>query len=282
MSQSSTIEWTDTTWISVVGCDEVSPGCDNCYARVLSFRLARMALALIAQGKEPGRKRYYIDVVDDEGNWTGKINTIPEAVTDPFRWKKPRMIFVNSMSDTFHKSVPDEFIERLCRVMERADWHTYQVLTKRSSRLRNLLQGRLRWAAELPHVWWGVSAENRRHGLLRIEHLRQTPAAVRFLSVEPLLEGLGDFNLDGIHWAITGGESGHGCRPLREEWVTSVRDQCERAGVKFFFKQWGGVNKKQTGRLLQGRTYDEFPVRVQNPVADRQQRQAWIAEFSQS
>ena len=190
------------------------------------------------------------------------------------------MIFVNSMSDLFHKDVPDEYVERACRVMQRADWHTYQVLTKRSSLMRNLLRTRLRFAADLPHVWWGVSVEDRDHGLPRVEHLRQTPAAVRFLSVEPLLEDLGEIDLAGIHWVIVGGESGPGARPMREEWVLSIRDQCEAAGVPFFFKQWGGTQKKKAGRLLAGRTYDQLPARTRNPVAPRARRLAWAAEFA--
>jgi protein gp37 len=188
------------------------------------------------------------------------------------------MVFVNSMSDLFHKDVPDDYVEAVCRAMERASWHTYQVLTKRSSRLRNLLQGRLRFAAELPHVWWGVSVEDRAHGLPRVEHLRQAPAAVRFLSVEPLLEDLGEVNLDGIHWVIAGGESGPGARPMAKGWVLSLRDQCERARVPFFFKQWGGVRKARAGRELDGRTYDAVPARTELPVLDDRSRLAAVAE----
>src|SRR5207248_5860883 len=165
--------------------------------------------------------------------------------------------------------------------MERANWHTYQVLTKRSSRLRNMLQTRLRFAANLPHVWWGVSVEDRAHGLVRVEHLRTAPAAVRFLSIEPLLEDLGEINLEGIHWVIVGGESGAGARPLTKTWVVSLRDQCTRAGVPFFFKQWGGVRKSKTGRELDGKTYDGMPSRVQLPVLDNSRRLATIAEIEQ-
>ena len=188
------------------------------------------------------------------------------------------MIFVNSMSDLFHKDVPDDYVEAVCRTMQRANWHTYQVLTKRSSRLRNMLQSRLAFAAGLPHIWWGVSVEDRAHGLVRITHLQQAPAAVRFLSIEPLLEDLGEIDLEGIHWVIVGGESGAGARPMTREWVISIRDQCERARVPFFFKQWGGVRKSKAGRVLDGRTYDEVPGRVERPVLDDPGRLAAIAE----
>jgi protein gp37 len=162
--------------------------------------------------------------------------------------------------------------------MERANWHTYQVLTKRSSRLRNLLESRLGFASALPHIWWGVSVEDRAHGLPRIDHLRQAPAAVRFLSVEPLLEDLGEINLEGIHWMIVGGESGHGARPMRKDWVLALRDQCARANVPFFFKQWGGVRKSIAGRELDGETCDGIPQRLALPVLDKDRRQQAIAE----
>jgi protein gp37 len=173
--------------------------------------------------------------------------------------------------------VPDPYIEAVARVMTWADWHTYQVLTKRADRMRELLCTSLLPAAELPHVWWGVSVENRKHGLPRLEELRAAPAAVRFLSVEPLLEDLGPLNLDGIHWVIVGGESGPGARPMEEAWVRSIRDQCRERGVPFFFKQWGGVRKGKSGRTLDGRTHDEFPPRVERPVAGATARAAWIA-----
>ena len=171
------------------------------------------------------------------------------------------MIFVNSMSDLFHKDVPDEYIIKVARVMAAANWHTYQVLTKRADRLAALLKGKLRFAATQSHIWWGVSVENKQHGLPRIDLLRSAPAAVRFLSIEPLLEDLGTFSLDGISWAIVGGESGPGARPMAAEWVHNIRRQCKRAKVAFFFKQWGGVRKSETGRELDGKTYSEFPVR---------------------
>jgi protein gp37 len=190
---------------------------------------------------------------------------VPEKLETPLKWKTPKRVFVNSMSDLFQVGVPTRFISRVGRVMQRAHWHTYQVLTKRHERLRALLTDRLEWMARLPHVWFGVSVEDRRHGLPRIPALQATPASVRFLSIEPLLEDLGPLDLTGIDWVIVGGESGHQARPMREDWVLSIRDQCRRAGVAFFFKQWGGVRKHETGRLLGGRTYDEFPVMDGSP-----------------
>jgi protein gp37 len=174
------------------------------------------------------------------------------------------------MSDLFHEGVPDEYIELVCRVMATAKWHTFQVLTKRSTRLRDLLNGKLRFAGEQKNIWWGVSVEDQKHGLPRVSHLQSTSATVRFLSIEPLLESLGQFDLSGISWAIVGGESGPGARPMREEWAISIRDQCASARVPFFFKQWGGVRKKRRGRLLQGRTYDEYPVRIAVPIPERE------------
>ena len=187
------------------------------------------------------------------------LRLVPEKLTAPLEWRKPRRVFVNSMSDLFHEDAPLEYIERVCATMRDAAWHTYQVLTKRAGRLHELLNGPLAEYASLPNVWWGVSVENRKHGLPRIDLLRDTPATVRFLSVEPLLEDLGQIDLRGISWVIAGGESGHGARPLDPAWVTSVRDQCVAAGVPFFFKQWGGRQKKKNGRELEGRTWDEMP-----------------------
>lgn len=261
MSQHSSIEWTDASWNPVRGCTKVSPGCDHCYAETFAERFRGVAGHPYEQGFD--------------------LKFVPHKLAEPLRWKTPRMIFVNSMSDLFHKDIPDDYVEAVCRVMQRASWHTYQVLTKRSSRLRNLLQSRLRFASELPNVWWGVSVEDRAHGLPRVEHLRQTPAAVRFLSVEPLLEDLGDIDLSGIDWVIVGGESGHGARPLHREWVVALRDRCKQVGVSFFFKQWGGVHKSKTGRELDGQTYDAIPRRVELPVLDNRQRQAAIAEIEE-
>jgi len=207
------------------------------------------------------------------------LRLVPEKLAEPLRWKTPKMVFVNSMSDLFHKDVPDDYVSTVCRVMERANWHTFQVLTKRSSRMRSMLEGPMRFAAELPHVWWGVSVEDKAHGSVRIDHLRQAPAAVRFLSIEPLLEDLGEINLEGIHWVIVGGESGAGARPMKKEWVLSIRDQCDRAKVPFFFKQWGGVRKKQAGRQLEGKFYDAVPPRTEFPVLDDQTRLAAIGQI---
>jgi protein gp37 len=170
------------------------------------------------------------------------------------------MVFVNSMSDLFHEAVPEEYIRNVACVMQKANWHTYQVLTKRAARMSAMLKTTLAFAAELPHIWWGVSVENRRHGFPRIQHLCAAPATVRFLSIEPLLEDLGLIPLDGISWVIVGGESGAGARPMKKEWVLTIRDQCRLAKIPFFFKQWGGVRKGQTGRILDGRTYDQIPA----------------------
>jgi protein gp37 len=188
------------------------------------------------------------------------LRLVPEKLSEPFLWPSRRRVFVNSMSDLFHVDVQDDYILRVARVMQSASWHTYQVLTKRSERMAEMLRTKLRFAAELPHIWWGVSVENRKHGLPRIDHLRTAPAAVRFLSVEPLLEDLGQVDLTGIHWMIVGGESGHGARPMSAEWVRSLRDQCRASGVSFFFKQWGGVRKHETGRQLDGTTHDAQPA----------------------
>jgi protein gp37 len=207
------------------------------------------------------------------------LKLIPGKLAEPLRWKTPKMIFVNSMSDLFHKDVPDDYVEAVAHVMERANWHTYQVLTKRSSRLRDMLGDGLQFAAGLRHIWWGVSVEDRAHGLVRTKHLQQAPAAVRFLSIEPLLEDLGEINLEGIHWVIAGGESGAGARPMEKEWVLSIRDQCELAQIPFFFKQWGGIRKSKAGRELDGKTYDGVPQREPFPVLEQSERLAAIAEF---
>ena len=261
MSQISTIEWTDATWNPVRGCTKISPGCRHCYAEVFAERFRGVPGHPYEQGFD--------------------LRLVPEKLAEPLRWQTPKMIFVNSMSDLFHEGVPDEYIEAVAKVMVKANWHTYQILTKRSARMASLLRGRLLFAAEAPHIWWGVSVENKQHGLPRLRDLRESPAAVRFLSIEPLLEGLGRLSLDGIHWVIVGGESGHGARPLKKEWVTSIRDQCEEAGVPFFFKQWGGVRKKLAGRALDGRTYDGFPVRVSNPVSPAAVALRWAREVQE-
>jgi protein gp37 len=206
---------------------------------------------------------------------------VPEKLAEPLRWQTPKMIFVNSMSDLFHDAFPDEYIEAVANVMVKANWHTYQVLTKRSARLASLLKGRLRFAAAAQHIWWGVSVEDKKYGLPRLRDLQGSPASVRFLSVEPLLEGLGKLNLDCIHWVIVGGESGHGARPLKKEWVTEIRDQCIDAGVPFFFKQWGGVRKKRAGRELDGQTYDGFPTRFSQPVSPVATATQWARDIQE-
>ena len=240
MAQASTIEWTDATWNPVRGCTKISPGCKHCYAETFAERFRGVPGHPYEQGFD--------------------LRLVEEKLDEPILWKKPKMIFVNSMSDLFHNDVPDSYILKVADVMRRAQWHTYQVLTKRADRLARLLKTHLEEHALLSHIWWGGSVEDARHGLPRIDLLRNTPAQVRFLSIEPLLEDLGRIDLRGIHWAIVGGESGPGARPIETEWVISIQKQCEKAGVPFFFKQWGGVRKKRAGRLLAGRTWDELPA----------------------
>ena len=240
MSDNSSIEWTDATWNPVLGCTKVSAGCAHCYAERFSERFRGVAGHPFEQGFD--------------------LRLVPGKLDQPRRWRRPRRVFVNSMSDLFHPDVPEAYIADVGRVMREVRRHTYQVLTKRHERMRSLLAGPLSWMAALPNVWYGVSVENRRQGLLRLEALRQTPAALRFASVEPLLEDLGEIDLTGIDWVIVGGESGPGARPMEESWVLNVREQCQRDDVPFFFKQWGGVRKHLNGRLLRGKTYDELPA----------------------
>jgi protein gp37 len=259
MSDYSKIEWTDATWNPVRGCTKISPGCAHCYAETFAERFRGVAGHPYEQGFE--------------------LRLVPEKLMEPLRWAKPKMVFVNSMSDLFHEAVPDDYILQVARVMGMARWHTFQVLTKRATRLRELLNAELRFAAELRNVWWGVSVENRRHGFPRIEQLRKAPATVRFLSIEPLLEDLGPLNLNGIHWVIVGGESGHGARPMQKAWVRRIRDECRAAKVPFFFKQWGGIRKKQAGRELDGRTYEENPERTNIPIAPARVRLSLIDDF---
>ena len=234
MGERSNIEWTEATWNPVTGCTKISPGCKHCYAERLAKRLQAMGQPNYARGFEVALHEH--------------------ALTLPIRWKRPQRIFVNSMSDLFHADVPLEFIRQVFAVMRRAHWHRFQILTKRSERLR-ALDPNLDWAS---NVWMGVSVENEEY-TFRIDDLRATGACVKFLSLEPLLGPLPALRLDGIHWAIVGGESGPGARPMAEEWVLDIREQCRRNSVAFFFKQRGGVNKKKTGRLLEGRTWDEIP-----------------------
>jgi protein gp37 len=262
MSLASQIEWTDATWNPVRGCTKISPGCKHCYAETFAERFRGVKGHPYEQGFD--------------------LRLVPEKLTEPFLWRSPKLVFVNSMSDLFHEGVPDDYIEMACRVMVTANWHTFQVLTKRSARMKELLCGRLRFASEQDHIWWGVSVEDRKHGLPRIEHLQAIPARMRFLSIEPLLENLGRLTLSGISWTIVGGESGPGARPMREEWVVSIRDQCVAARVPFFFKQWGGVRKCKNGRLLQGRTYDEYPERITSSIPERADCAAYAEEIRSS
>jgi protein gp37 len=235
MAGKSSIEWTEATWNPVTGCTKVSPGCKLCYAERLAKRLQAMGHRNYANG-------FQLALHD-------------HLLTVPLRWAKPQMVFVNSMSDLFHSDVPLEFIQEVFRVMREAHWHRFQVLTKRSARLREL-DAHLEWA---PNIWMGVSVESAYYAS-RIDDLRATGARVKFLSLEPLLGPLPSLELDGIDWAIVGGESGPGARPMALEWVLDIRNQCQRESVPFFFKQWGGANKKRAGRLLEGRTWDEMPA----------------------
>ena len=252
MSASSKIEWTDATWNPVRGCVKISPGCKHCYAETFAERWRGIPGHPYEQGFD--------------------LRLVPERLLDPLKWVKPRMVFVNSMSDLFQQGVPPEFSKQVFDVMRLADWHVYQMLTKRAERMRKIVSRFPKRLQHLPNVWLGVSVEDRKYGLPRIEHLRDTPAATRFLSIEPLLEDLGVIDLRAIDWVIVGGESGPGARPMKREWVTSIRDQCREAKVPFFFKQWGGVQKSKAGRKLQGRTYDAFPVVPDISAPPRQER----------
>jgi protein gp37 len=254
MSDHSKIEWTDATWNPLRGCIKISPGCKHCYAETFAERFRGVKGHPYEQGFD--------------------LRLVPGKLSEPFEWSRPRTVFVNSMSDLFQVDVPDAYIEDVVRVMVEANWHTYQVLTKRADRLSHMLSTRLRFAADQRHIWWGVSVEDRKYGLPRIEHLRAAPAAVRFLSIEPLLEDLGEFDISGIDWAIVGGESGPGARPMEQAWVERIQTLCNKQGVSFFFKQWGGVQKSKTGRILNGRTFDEMPERIVAPMPSRQDRLA--------
>ncbi|MCW0378741.1 hypothetical protein NB697_001587 [Xanthomonas sacchari] len=243
MTTTSRIEWTEQTWNPIVGCTKISAGCKHCYAEVMARRLQAMGT--------PGY----------EGGFT--LRLIPERLEDPVKRKKPTIYFVNSMSDLFHEKVPFEYIDQVMKTVALTPHHNYQILTKRASRMARYFQTRV-----VPrNVWLGVSVENQRHGVPRIDHLRTVNANIRFLSVEPLLEDVGNLNLAGIHWVIVGGESGPKARPMKAEWAEAVRFQCEDQGVAFFFKQWGGWGadgkrraKAKNGRTLNGRTWDEMPV----------------------
>jgi len=229
------IEWTESSWNPVTGCSKVSLGCKNCYAE-------RMAKRLQAMG-QPNYKNGF------------KVTCHPNVLEYPLKWKKPRMIFVNSMSDIFHEDIPLDFVKSIFETMNKAYWHTFQILAKRSIRMLEL-SDKLNWT---PNIWTGVTVESYRYKY-RIEHLKQIPANIKFLSLEPLIEPIGELDLHGIDWVIVGGESGIGARPIKKEWVLDVKAQCDKQNVPFFFKQWGGINKKKTGRLLEGKIYDQMPV----------------------
>jgi protein gp37 len=243
MTTTSKIEWTEQTWNPVVGCTKISAGCKHCYAETMAKRLQAMGTL----GYENGFK----------------LRLLPERLADPTKRQKPTVYFVNSMSDLFHEKVPESYIEQVFAVIASTPQHNYQILTKRAARLAHYFRDR----TVPPNVWLGVSVENRRHGVPRIDYLRTVPARIRFLSVEPLLEDVGDLDLHDIHWVIVGGESGPKARPMKPEWADSVRRQCAEQEVAFFFKQWGGWGadgkrraKSKNGRLLNGRTWDEMPA----------------------
>jgi len=238
MGSNTAIEWTEVTWNPVTGCTKVSQGCVNCYAERIAERFR-------------GVKGHPYEQGFDLRLWA-------ERLDQPYNWKNPRRIFVNSMSDLFQKELPYEFIQRVFEVMERADWHTYQVLTKRSGMMRNFVNERYKNSCAPPHIWLGVSVEDR-SVLGRIRHLQETAASVRFISAEPLLGPLGKLNLNGVHWVIIGGESGPNFRPMKLPWARQIRDQCNEARVPLFFKQWGGIRPKSGGNRLDGKVWLEYP-----------------------
>jgi protein gp37 len=238
MADSTAIEWTDATWNPITGCTKISAGCDHCYAERFSERFRGTTGHPFESGFD--------------------LTLRPERLEQPLRWRQPRMIFVNSMSDLFHKEIPHEFIACVFDTMERANWHTYQILTKRSSLMRNFLRKRYDNASGPLHMWFGVSIEDGTK-LSRVRHLQEAPAGVRFLSIEPLIGPVGRLDLSGIDWVIVGGESGPRARPMDRDWVRDIRDQCKAARVAFFFKQWGGLRPKSGGRKLDGKESNQFP-----------------------
>ena len=258
MSDGSLIEWTDATWNPVRGCTKFSPGCKHCYAETFAERWRGI----------PGHP--YERGFD--------LRLVPEHIMDPLKWTKSRRIFVNSMSDLFHEEVPFSFIESVFQVMRLANWHTYQVLTKRAERMLEFSKTVDPSLIYQPHIWLGTSVEDKKWGLPRIPILQGVHARTRFLSIEPLLEDLGNLDLTGIHWVIVGGESGLGARPLSKDWVIPIRNQCKKASVPFFFKQWGGIKKKILGRELEGRTYNEFPATSKRKAPGLSQREKFIIE----
>ncbi len=239
MSATTEIEWTDATWNPVTGCTKITSGCDNCYAERFAERFRGVPGHPFENGFD--------------------LTLRPDRVSQPLTWKKPRQIFVNSMSDLFHKEVPWTFVDGVFDTMEKANWHTYQVLTKRSSLLVRYLRARYGEGLAPAHIWLGVSVEDAKNAV-RLRHLQSAQAAVKFVSFEPLLGPVGEVDLTGINWAIVGGESGPKARPMAEEWAIHLRDQCHAAKVAFFFKQWGGVRPKSGGRLLRGREWNQYPV----------------------
>jgi protein gp37 len=247
MADKSTIEWTDATWNPVTGCTKISAGCDNCYVSRFSERFRGVPGHPFENGFD--------------------LSLRPERLLQPFDWKRPRMIFVNSMSDLFHKEVPKRYISKVFTTMERANWHIYQVLTKRSSLMQKFINERYSNKTAPVHMWFGVSIENRR-AVSRLLHLQNTNARIRFLSIEPLIAPVGKLDLKGIGWVIAGGESGPGARPVDPKWVIDIRNQCVKAKVAFFFKQWGGRNPKSGGRLLEGKEWNQFPMEL--PVSSPQ------------
>jgi len=236
MAIGTSIEWTESTWNPVTGCSKISAGCANCYAERMARRLKAVGVPNYANGF--------------------KVTLHEELLTLPLKWHKPKIIFVNSMSDLFHEKIPDDFILRIFDVMNRASWHRFQILTKRSDRLSRMSPD-LPWA---DNIWMGVTVEDRKCAF-RIEHLRKTRASIKFISMEPLLEPVAELDLIGIDWVIVGGESGPGARPLNEDWVMNIKGKCQTSNIPFFFKQWGGVNKKKSGRLLEGRLWNQMPLR---------------------
>jgi len=241
MAEKTAIEWTNTTWNPVTGCTKISRGCDNCYAERFSERFRGVLGHPFENGFD--------------------LTIRPERVRQPLSWRRPRMIFVNSMSDLFHKNIPTAFIDGVFDTMEAADWHVFQILTKRSSLMRRYINKRYATAPAPRHIWLGTSIEDRQR-LSRLRHLQETNTLVRFLSIEPLLGPIGRFDLTGIHWVIVGGESGPRARPMSAEWVREIREQCQEANVAFFFKQWGGFRPKSGGRELDGREWNQFPTEM--------------------
>ena len=256
MATATSIEWTDTTWNPVTGCTKISAGCDHCYAERFSERFR-------------GTPNHPFETGFD-------LTLRPERIEQPLAWRRPRMVFVNSMSDLFHKEIPRPFISKVFDTMERAHWHTFQVLTKRSSLMRSFLRQRYSSAPAPMHIWFGVSVEDGAR-LSRLRHLREAPAGIRFLSIEPLIGPIGKIELGGIDWVIVGGESGPSARPMNPDWVRDIRDQCIAAGVAFFFKQWGGFRPKSGGRLLQGREWNQFPSLSQKSASQQKLYEAATA-----